>query len=180
MSLVRRLAAVVLVLAFSLVVVPGVWGQEVTPSITVSDQAIQDGTVTIDSVVSDGPGWIVIHIQADGAPGTVIGNAAVSDGESVDVVVEIDADQATDTLYAMLHTDTGEMGTYEFPDGDPPVQVDGNVVVQPFSVAAMMPETGGAATPWISLLLLTGGLVALVAALVIRRMRNQQQARIQG
>ena len=34
---------------------------QVTPSVTVEDQAIVDGTVTAASVVSDGPGWIVIH-----------------------------------------------------------------------------------------------------------------------
>jgi len=138
MSKARRTMAVVLVLALSLLAAPAVRGQEVTPSVTVSDQRIENGTVTMDAVVSDGPGWIVIHIQEDGAPGAVIGHAAVSDGENTDVWVEIDVSQATDTLYAMLHTDTGEMGMYEFPDADPPVQVEGEIVLQPFIVTGGM------------------------------------------
>jgi hypothetical protein len=128
----RRFLPLLMVLAASLLVVPAVWGQEMTPSVTVSDQAIEDGTVTIDTVVSDGPGWIVIHIQEDGAPGAIIGQAPVSDGENTDVEVEIDVSQATETLYAMLHEDTGEEGMYDFPDGDPPVEVDGEVVLTSF------------------------------------------------
>lgn len=111
-----------------------------TPSVTVEDQPIQDGTITVAEVVSDGPGWIVIHRDDGGAPGAVIGHAAVESGTNQDVQVEIDAAQATDTLYAMLHTDAGEVGTYEFPGADSPVQVDGEVVVQPFNV------TGGGQT----------------------------------
>lgn len=130
----RRLVVLVLMLVASLVVIPMVFAQEMTPSVTVSDQEIVDGTVTIDSAVSDGPGWVVIHIQEDGAPGAVIGHAALEDGENMDVTVEIDVSQATETLYAMLHTDTGQMGTYEFPDGDPPVTVEGDVVLQPFTI----------------------------------------------
>jgi hypothetical protein len=133
MSHMRESAAVILVLVASLLMAPIVSAQ-VTPSVTVSDQAIENGTVTVDSVVSDGPGWIVIHAQENGAPGPVIGHAAVSDGENTDVVAEIDVSQATETLYAMLHTDSGQQGIYEFPDGDPPVQVDGQVVVQPFMI----------------------------------------------
>lgn len=134
MSHVRKSVAIVLVLVVSLLAASVVAAQEVTPSVTVSDQAIEDGTVTVDSVVSDGQGWIVIHAQEDGAPGPVIGQAAVSDGENTDVAVEIDMSQATETLYAMLHADTGEEGVYEFPNGDPPVEVDGEIVLQAFTV----------------------------------------------
>jgi hypothetical protein len=130
----RKSVAVVLVLVVSLLAASVVTAQEVTPSVTVSDQAVEDATVTVDSVVSDGQGWIVIHADEDGAPGAVIGQAAVSDGENTDVAVEIDMSQATETLYAMLHTDSGEMGMYEFPDADPPVEVDGEIVVQAFTV----------------------------------------------
>ncbi|MEO0561555.1 MAG: hypothetical protein AAF125_05555, partial [Chloroflexota bacterium] len=107
-----------------------------TPSVTVADQVSTDGTVTIAEVVSEGPGFIVIHAQADGSIGPVIGNTAVSNGMNNNVVVDIDTAAATSTLYAMLHTDTGEIGVYEFGQvegADGPVAVDGAVVTPPFT-----------------------------------------------
>ena len=47
--------------------------EEIAPSVTVSDQDASDGTVTIEEVVSAQPGWLVIHVTKDGAPGPVIG-----------------------------------------------------------------------------------------------------------
>ena len=109
----------------------------VTPAVEVSNQAIEDGTVTVDRVVSDGPGWIVIHADNNGAPGTVLGYTAVVDGENNDVVVEIDTENATETLYAMLHADLGTVGTYEFPGADEPVMADGQVLTPAFTVTGL-------------------------------------------
>jgi hypothetical protein len=128
----KKLIFVVVVLVL-VAVAPSVAAQ-MTPSVTVSDQAIANGTVTVASVDSDGPGWIVIHTQQDGAPGPIIGHAPVSDGSNSDVVVEVDAAAATDTLFAMLHTDAGTVGTYEFPGDDVPVKVNDQVVTPPFNV----------------------------------------------
>ena len=111
--------------------------QEVAPSVTVQDQSIESGKVTVAQVVSSGSGWLVVHAQADGKPGPILGLSPVKDGENSDVMVEIDTANATETLYAMLHTDTGEMGSFEFPDGpDGPVKVDEKVVTPAFSVTA--------------------------------------------
>jgi len=125
-----------MVAALLLLVAPA-FAQDVTPTVEVSDQAIENGTVTVDRVVSDGPGWIVIHADNNGAPGIVIGHSAVVDGENLDVVVEIDTAAATETLYAMLHADLGTEGTYEFPGADVPVQVDGQVVTPAFTVTGL-------------------------------------------
>jgi len=114
--------------------------EEMDPSLEVSDQAIENGNVSVDMVYSSGLGWIVIHADDNGSPGPVIGYAAVQDGETLDVMVEVDEDAATQTLFAMLHTDAGQEGTYEFPGDDAPVSVDGNIVVMPFSVTGMMEE----------------------------------------
>lgn len=111
----------------------------VTPSVTVADQDIVDGTVTIAEVVSDGPGWLVIHAQKDGKPGPVLGHSAVSDGVNTNVVVEIDVSGAAETLYAMLHTDAGTVGTYEFPGPDGPVKVGDKVVTPAFNVTGGLP-----------------------------------------
>ncbi|MDK1045951.1 MAG: hypothetical protein QGM45_09745 [Anaerolineales bacterium] len=109
----------------------------VDDSVTAEDQAAVDGTVTIAFVSAAAPGWIVIHAQADGAPGPVIGSAPIFVGYNADVAVEIDMGAATDTLYAMMHLDLGAAGVYEFPGDDVPVfDADGNVVLAPFALLA--------------------------------------------
>ena len=111
------------------------------PAITVSDQDLNNETVTVAEVVSNGPGWIVIHAQADGKPGPILGYSPVTNGKNKNVVVNIDSANATETLYAMLHTDAGEIGTFEFPGGsDGPVTVDGQVVTPPFTVGLPMAQ----------------------------------------
>jgi LPXTG-motif cell wall-anchored protein len=144
--------------------------QGTTPSVTVNDQAIQGGTVTVDKVVAAQAGWMVIHAEADGKPGPVVGHSAVAAGENTNVVVEIDTAKATAKLFAMLHVDAGEMGKYEFPGPDGPVKVDGKVVVVPFAVTglpAMLPQTGGVSTAWLGLA--AAGLLLLLAGLATRR-----------
>jgi len=111
-----------------------------TPAVEVQDQEIVEGSVTVARVVSDGPGWIVIHADADGKPGPILGFSPIQDGENSDVVVQLAEEGRADTLYAMLHADAGQVGTYEFPGEDGPVQVDGQVVTPAFQV------TGGLAT----------------------------------
>ncbi len=107
--------------------------EEMVPSVTVSDQDASAGTVTIEKVVADQPGWIVIHITKGGGPGPVIGQSAVSVGENANVEVAIDLDQATQQLFAMLHLDVGAVGEYEFPGDDVPVFVDDVIVNVPFN-----------------------------------------------
>ena len=141
-------ATLVLLLLAALPIVAG--AQEVNPSVTVSEQPIEDGTVTVDEVVAAGPGWIVIHADDNGSPGPDIGWTAVEEGTNTDVVVEIEEDQATDTLHAMLHDDLGTEGEYEFPGADVPVQVNGQVVNVTFEILAQetpTPEETPEATP---------------------------------
>ena len=104
------------------------------PSVVAVDQPIVDGTVTIASVYMTAPGWLVIHIEADGKPGPVIGYVQLPAGESKDVKVTIDATQATGKLFAMLHIDAGVVGTYEFPGDDAPVKEGDMIIMIPFNV----------------------------------------------
>ncbi|MDZ4770072.1 MAG: hypothetical protein SGJ24_13165 [Chloroflexota bacterium] len=107
----------------------------IVPSVTVTDQFVQDDTVTINEVVSAAPGWIVIHIDNEGRPGPVAGYAPVVEGSNADVVITLDMTMATPKLFAMLHDDTGEAGVYEFgtvEGADRPVAVDGKVVTPAF------------------------------------------------
>jgi plastocyanin len=109
--------------------------------VTASDQSAVNGTVTIDQVVAAQAGWIVIHIDSNGAPGPVIGFAPVAAGANPDVAVEIDLAQATPTLHAMLHLDAGTLGTYEFPGDDGPVRAGDAVVMVPFQL--LEPQASG-------------------------------------
>jgi predicted lipoprotein with Yx(FWY)xxD motif len=106
----------------------------------VSDQALVDDTVTIAEVISSGPGWIVIHADQNGSPGPVIGYTAVIDGINKDVVVKLDVSKVTAILYAMLHTDAGTVGTYEFPGPDGPVAVEGKVITPAFRITGGLPS----------------------------------------
>lgn len=146
---------------------------KITVGVVVADQPIADGKVTVARVFSEGPGWIVIHAQADGKPGPILGYSQVADGENRDTMVDVDATAATDTLFAMLHVDAGQEGTWEFPGGpDTPVTVGEQVVTPAFQVTAglpaTLPETGGTTTSWMLVLLATGGLI-LVGGFVLRR-----------
>ncbi|MBR9706859.1 MAG: hypothetical protein GOV15_00290 [Candidatus Diapherotrites archaeon] len=106
------------------------------PSVSVSGQAAVSGKVTIANVVSVGDGWLVIHADAAGSPGAVIGYTAVGDGENSDVVVRINEGSATDTLYAMLHVDDGSIGEFDSSD-DAVVEHKGSVVVSSFAVTGL-------------------------------------------
>lgn len=118
----------------------------IEPAVTVSDQASSDGTVTIDGVTASQLGWIVIHADADGGPGPVIGQAQVIVGQNSQVSVEVDLDQATSTLWAMLHVDAATAGSYEFPGEDVPVfDADGNVVMTPFALTDIETEAAAPA-----------------------------------
>jgi plastocyanin len=109
--------------------------QEIEPAVTAVDQGIADGKVTIQEVVSAGPGWLVIHAQADGKPGPVVGYSPVTAGANSNVAVDLDLSAATATLYAMLHKDDGQVGDWEFPGGpDVPVMVNDQLVSPAFKL----------------------------------------------
>jgi predicted lipoprotein with Yx(FWY)xxD motif len=121
---------------------PGSGGM--TPSVTVNDQAFDGTNVTVADVVSIGPGWVAIHRQDNGDLGPPIGFAPVKDGDNKNVVVKIDSSKATPVMYAMLHTDAGVVGAYEFPGPDAPVIVNGQMVSSPFKATS---ETASKVTP---------------------------------
>ncbi len=126
-------------------------------AVTVQDQALKNNTVTISVVVSRGPGWLVVHAQKDGKTGPDIGHTALVSGLNQNVVVNLDPAGITDVLYAMLHTDAGVVGTYEFPGADVPVTQSGNLVNKPFRLHP------AAESPAVGLELVAQGFVAPVA-----------------
>ncbi len=103
------------------------------PAVTVGDQVVQDSTVVIPKVITAQDGWIVIH--ATDKDGTVLGYSPVKTGENDNVPVKIDMSKGTPIVSAMLHIDSGIIGTYEFPTADPPVKdASGKVVNVPFKI----------------------------------------------
>ncbi|HRW05961.1 MAG TPA: fasciclin domain-containing protein [Caldilineaceae bacterium] len=128
------------------------------PAIFAIDQDVVDGAVAVTRVTSNGPGWVVIHADDGGKPGPVLGQTAVPTGISADVSVEIDLDGLTDTLWAMLHSDEGTVGEYEFPGVDAPVSVNDAIVMHPFAVGDITQSIAGLATS-------TEGFSVLVQAL---------------
>jgi plastocyanin len=117
-----------------------------TPAITVADQPIGSGTITVAEVVSPGNYWLVIHRDEGGAPGAAIGYAPLAMGINENVAVEIDPAQATAVLHAMIHLDDGVIGDYEFPYYDPPLMADGQVVMEAFNVSGLVVATVAVAT----------------------------------
>jgi hypothetical protein len=104
------------------------------PRVYVSDQPARYGELTIARVISEGPGWLVIHADSGGQPGPALGYAAVQAGVSWNLPVKIDSPGSTSRLWAMLHVDAGVPGTYEFPGPDAPVSDEGKVVMRAFSL----------------------------------------------
>ncbi len=109
-------------------------------AVSVAGQLANDqNTVVVPAVRAAADGWMVIHTDANGAPGPVAGFAPVTAGNNYNVVVELDPALITETLHAMLHIDAGTAGEYEFPGDDGPVMdADGNVVMLPFQVVDMV------------------------------------------
>jgi hypothetical protein len=114
------------------------------PAVTAEDVTLTDLStqLSVTEAFSNGPGWLVIHQGACADGGAVIGFSALSDGANADIPVTL-LRPATDgeTLCAMLHADTGAVGTYEFDAGadpaseDAPVKLaDGSVVMDDFVV----------------------------------------------
>lgn len=114
-------------------------------SVLVSDQDSDGSSVTVDSVTAAVDGWMVIHADVDGSPGPVLGQTAVPAGTTDSVVVMLDPPlTAYGQLWAMLHVDAGEVGTYEFPGPDAPAMENGNIVMAPFRVTVSTANAGAA------------------------------------
>lgn len=106
------------------------------PDVLVYEQPIVNSQVVIERVVSDGPGWLAVHNENDGAMGLLIGRAPLVDGVNEGVVVTLSETPPTDRLFIMLHRDEEPIGQFNFPRADPRLEVNGRVMDPiPFRVA---------------------------------------------
>lgn len=104
--------------------------------VVTEDQRLgENGTVQIPLVVTDVETWVVVHANAGGEPGAIIGRHTVPAGVHRDVSVEVEAEDATPTLYVALHLDLGEAGAFEYPNGpDTPLLFEQSPIQAPFSL----------------------------------------------
>lgn len=108
-------------------------------AITVSDQILQGNTLSVGSITLDAAGWVVVHksnAANDGpeVPGIISTPVRLEAGTTSDVAVTLtEAVSADAVLYVMLHTDNGEIGSYEF-DGNN--GFDGPIKTEAFTVLA--------------------------------------------
>lgn len=108
-----------------------------TPSATPEPQAAveavaqsvdESGEVVASRVYAPVAGWLAVYADEGGEPGALLGHAALAQGEQRDVALTVDPYLVTPLLHFVLHADDGEEGAFEFPDGDEPLQVDGEPV----------------------------------------------------
>jgi hypothetical protein len=105
------------------------------------DQSGDATTLTVSNATITGTdGWVAVHRDdGNGRPQVPqsIGQAPLSEGENTNVVFMLDEPISSfQTLHAMIHSDDPTDETYTFPNGDPPVQVNGGAVVEPLRYAA--------------------------------------------
>lgn len=100
------------------------------------DQALEDeAAVVVPLVITDLNTWLVIYADNEGEAGDIIGRVWLEAGVSRDVSVEIDPELATETLYAILHQDAGELEAFDFPGGgDVPLQRNRSIIQAPFTL----------------------------------------------
>lgn len=113
-------------------------------SIEVADHTISQNTVVINMTRIPSDGWLVLH--ADDGNGSPMVPDIISepvwlmagDSENVEIALNDDIDiQDGQVIWAMLHMDNGEVGTYEF-DGsnglDGPFMANGSMVMDHFQI----------------------------------------------
>lgn len=111
------------------------------PEVQAGDQFVSANQALVSKAVAGASGWVVVHKDnGSGAPGAVVGHAAVDSGTTEDLQVPltdtVDYDSGLN-LFPMLHVDKGTEGEYEFPGADVP-EIFGNsspnIVLTSFAV----------------------------------------------
>jgi hypothetical protein len=101
----------------------------ITPSIEIKRSWLQDRTfLTVYTVISDGPGWVVFHADRDGKHGAMLNYYWVSNGINRIKMMEDQEVMSADPIHVSLYQDVSWIGYFEFPRTDPPVVVDGVMV----------------------------------------------------
>lgn len=112
-----------------------------TAMVAASDQSVENGVVSADSVMAGTNGWLVVHrTDMEMKPGPVVGYAPLRMGENTDVAAILQEDVAAgDMLMLMVHAEEGGMatGVFEYTLGateDGPIRIDGELVMATITV----------------------------------------------
>lgn len=119
---------------------------EPTGDLVVEDQMLENNMLTISNVTMNESGWVVIHRDNEAGgplvPEIISEPKMVAAGDAMDVMVELKAGVEVmdgETLWAMLHTDDGVIGTYEFNGTNgldaPIMDANDNIVTKSFKVS---------------------------------------------
>jgi len=84
--------------------------------------------LTVYTVMSDRPAWVVFHADENGLPGAILQYSFVGSGTSKIARTEDLAVIGSEQIHVMLHEDLGTIGLFEFPGPDGPVYVDNDIV----------------------------------------------------
>lgn len=118
--------------------------QDITGILEVSDQVIVDNQINIPSIDMAQDGWVVVHADNGNAgpqvPEIISEPVYLEEGLHTDVTVTFQESanvSVGDTVWVMLHNDSGIKGVYEF-DGanglDLPISFEGAPVVVPIII----------------------------------------------
>jgi len=99
------------------------------PALVVRNQSLEGGTITVQSLYLDKPGFVVVHKDVNNTFGAVIGNSDLLQGEVNNAKVAVNTSQTGTRVWVMLHYDDNNNGLYEFPAEDAPIVINGNVLV---------------------------------------------------
>jgi len=113
------------------------------PYIRVRDQNVEDnhGAALIDEALMNGPGWVVIYNEryvpySKPYTGT-IGYTHLNDGLNKNVKVNLNMALVTAKLYAVLYMDEGQVGAFEYPGPDYPLDLHAEKI---YSVSSKSPH----------------------------------------
>jgi hypothetical protein len=102
------------------------------------DQAVEtagdETAVSIPFAVTEVDAWAVVYTDDGGELGEIIGRTWLPAGVNRDVLVTIDPEQMTDTLYAVLHWDAGTAQKFEPGGADVPFKRNLRIIQSPFSI----------------------------------------------
>jgi hypothetical protein len=96
---------------------------DLPPDVFVIDQPATTGEVIVDRAVINTPGWIAVYSDFNGFTDRLLGYAPLEAGVNQEVSIPIEG-TITSLLHIMLHEDTGVIGEFEYPSGDPPLRDD--------------------------------------------------------
>jgi hypothetical protein len=83
-------------------------------ALEVEDQVGAGSELAVSRVLAPDDSWIVVHLDDDGMPGMRVGLLRVEEGESRDLIVELDEPVMTENVIVALHADRGRRGVFEF------------------------------------------------------------------